>query len=64
MIIAAERNRENRGPLVIENIDKIAIAVVMKILSVIDLNYKYNWLISNFDIDIAGDLGLDGIKKY
>ncbi len=50
--------------LVLENVNKTAIAEVAKVSNVIDLGSKYSWAISNTDINIAGDLGLTGIKKY
>ena len=64
MIVLAERGRENRGLLVIENANKTAMAEVVKISSVIDLGNKYSWAISNTDIYSAWDLRLTGIKKY
>ncbi len=47
-----------------ENVDKTAIAEVTKVLSAIDLGSKHSWAINNTDMDIAGNLGLTGIKKY
>ena len=47
-----------------ENINKIALIEVVKILSLINLDGKYMWVISNVKIDAARDLGLIGIKKY
>ena len=64
MIVAAEKGRENGELLIIENIDKIAMAEIMKISSVIEFGNKYSWTISNADIDAAGDSKLTDIKKY
>lgn len=47
-----------------ENIDKISIAKVAKVLNVINLSSKYSWAISNIDINITRDLELTDIKKY
>ena len=41
VIIATEKNRENRGLLAMENVDKTAIPVA-KVLSAIDFDNKYN----------------------
>ena len=64
MIVVVEKNRENKKLLVIENVDKTVIPKVAKVLSVINLENKRSWVISNIDIDIAGDLKLICIKKY
>lgn len=39
-------------------------AEIVKILSVINLNGKYSWAISNGDVDTAKNLYLTNIKKY
>ena len=39
-------------------------AEVVKVLSAIDLESKYSWVISNIDMDTTGDLGIISIKKY
>lgn len=64
IIVVAENSLENKELLVIENVNKITIAKVIKVSSIIDLESKYSWIISNANIDIAKDLGLIGIKKY
>lgn len=64
IIAAAKKCGKNRGLLAIENANKIVIAKVAKILSVINFDNKYNWAINNANIDIAEDLKLTGIKKY
>lgn len=64
MIAIAKRGRKNRGLLALENIDKSAIAEVVKLSSIIDLGNIYNWAISNANIDTARDLRLTDIKKY
>lgn len=50
--------------MIIENTNKIAIAKVAKVSNAIDLGNKYNWIISNTNIDEARNLKLIGIKKY
>ena len=64
MIAVAKKIRENKELLAMENADKTAIAEITKVLSIIDLGSKYNCVISNADIDAAGNLGLIDIKKY
>lgn len=64
MIILAQKSRNNERQLIIENINKIAIVEVAKVLSIINLNNKYNWVITNSDIDATRDPKLTGIKKY
>ena len=64
LIAVAEKDRENRKSLVMENVDKITMAEVVKVSNAIDLGNKYSWIISNGDIDVAGDLKLTDIKKY
>ena len=46
------------------NADKIVQTEVAKTLSLIDLDGKYMWAMSNVDIDTTRDLGLTGIKKH
>lgn len=50
--------------MVIENVDKIAITEVTKVLSANNLSSEYNWMISNIDIDTARVQGLTSFKKY
>lgn len=59
-----EKDRENVGSLAIENVDKIVMAKTAKMLSTIDFNNMYNWVINNADIDVVKNLKLTGIKKY
>lgn len=42
MIISAEKCRNNEKLLAIKNINKIGMAEVIKVLSAINLNSKYN----------------------
>lgn len=64
VIVIAEKGRENKELLAIENIDKIAIAEVAKVSNAIDLTSKHNQAISNANIDVAKDLKLISIKQY
>ena len=60
----AKKGRENKKLLEIENVNKIAMAEVVEVLSAINFGSKYSGAISNIDIDVARNLGLIGIKKY
>ncbi len=62
MIVVAEKGLENKELLVIENINKIAMAEVTKVSSTIDLRNKYSWIISNIDINVAKNLRRISIK--
>lgn len=64
VIILAKKSKDHKGLLAIENIDKITIAEIAKVLNTIDLHGKYNWAISNGDINAAEDLRLTNIKNY
>ena len=46
-----------------KNTDKIALVEVKRTSSLINLDSKYIWAISNADNDVTRDLGLTGIKK-
>ena len=63
-VVISQKAWEKEGQLVIKNVDKIAQTEVMRTSSLIDLDGKYMWAMSNVDIDTARDLGLTGIKKY
>lgn len=64
MIAVAKRDKENKKPLIIENINKSVIIKVTKVSNTIDFDNKYSWVISNMDIDTIRDLKLTDIKKY
>lgn len=64
MIILAEKGKNNKKLLTIENMNKTAMAECEKIWSAINLEGEYNWAISNSDIDIAENWGQINIKKY
>lgn len=64
MIISAEKSRDNKGLLTIENVNKTAMAEVAKVSSAIDYDGKYSWAISNGDMDTTENLRLTSIKKY
>lgn len=61
-VIILEKTRQKEEQLLIENVIKRA--EVAKMLSLIDLDSKYMWAISNVDIDTTRNLGLTGVKKY
>ena len=63
VIVVIKRGKKNRRPLIIGNVYKTIIAKVTKVLSTINLGNKYNWAISNANIDITGDLRLININK-
>ena len=64
VIAVAEKGRENKKLLAMENTNKTAIAKVAKVLSAINFGNKHSWAINNADIDVAKNLRLIGIKKY
>ena len=45
-------------------IDTIALVKVAQVLSLVDLTKRYNWAMSDANLDIAKKLELTGIKKY
>lgn len=54
IIAAAKKSKKNKKQLAIKNLlDKTTKAEVAKVLSIIDLNNKYNWEINNAHIDVA-----------
>lgn len=55
VIILTKKSRNNERLLIIENIDKIAIAKVGKVLNTINLVSKHSFAISNGDMDIVED---------
>ncbi len=62
-VIISEKAREEE--MLSEGIaDKIAPAEVARVLSPVDLAGRYNWAMSNVDLDAVKELGLTGIKKY
>ena len=63
-VIISKRALEKEGQLVVKNADKIVLAKVRRTSSLMDLDGKYIWAISNVDIDAARDLGLTGMKKH
>ena len=44
--------------------DTTAPAEMARVSSLVDLADRYNWVISNADLDIIKELGLTSIKKY
>lgn len=64
VIAAIERNKENNEQLKMKNVCKTVIAKFAQVSNIIDLNSKYNWLISNTNMDTVEDLRLTDIKKY
>ena len=64
IIAIAEKDRENKKLWTIENVDKIAMVEVTKLLSAIDFGSKYSYAMNNTDIDVAKNLKLIDIKKY
>lgn len=64
VIIVAEKSGKNKELLAIENVNKIVMAEIGKVLCVIDFRKKHSWTISHIDINIARNLELIDIKKY
>ena len=62
-VIISEKAREEK--MQSESIaDMTALAKVAWVSSFVDLAERYNWAMSNADLDTAKKLGLTGIKKY
>ncbi len=62
-VIISEKAREDK--MLSESIaDTIAPAEVPRVSSPVDLVGRYNWAMSDVDLDAAKELGLTGIKKY
>ncbi len=62
-VIISEKAREEE--MLSEGIaDKTVPAEVARVSSLVDLAGRYNWAMSNADMDAAKELGLTGIKKY
>ncbi len=62
-VIISEKAREEK--MLPESItDTTAPAEVARVLTPVDLARRYNWAMSNADLDVAKELGLTGIKKY
>ncbi len=63
-VIILEKAREEEM-LSLEGIaDTTAPAEVTRVSSLVDLTGRYNWAMSDADLDAAKELGLTGIKKY
>ena len=62
-VIILEKAREEK--MLLESIANItALAEVTRVSSPVDLAGRYNWVMSNADLDAAKELGLTDIKKY
>ncbi len=62
-VIISEKVREDK--MLPENIsDTTALAEVAWVSSPVDLTGRYNWAMSDADLDTAKELGLTSIKKY
>ncbi len=62
-MIILEKVKEEE--ILLENIaDMTASAEIAWVSSLVDLTGRYNWVMSNPDLDVAKKLGLTGIKKY
>ena len=64
IIAVIERGGKNKELLAIKNTDKTAMTEVAKMSNAINFGSKYNWVISNTNIDVARNLKLINIKKY
>lgn len=64
IIIFTKKSRNNKRLLAIKNKDKTLMVKVIKFISTINLDNKYNSAINNSYIDIARDLILIDIKNY
>ncbi len=62
-VIISEKAREEE--ILQESIaDTTVLAEVARVSSLVDLAWRYNWAMSDADLDAANELGLIGIKKY
>ncbi len=62
-VIISEKAREDE--MLSESItDTTAPAEVARVSSLVDLVGRYNWVMSNVDLNTAKELGLTSIKKY
>ncbi len=62
-VIILEKAREDK--MLSESIaDTIVPAELARVSSHVDLVGRYNWAMSDADLDAAKELGLTGIKKY
>ena len=62
-LIISEKVREEK--MLLEGIENTtAPAEVALVSSLVDLTGRYNWAMSDADLDIAKKLGLISIKKY
>ena len=60
-MVSSKKAREKKEQLVVRNADKIAQSKITRTSSLMDLNGKYMWAMSNVNINAARDLGLTGI---
>ncbi len=63
-VIISEKAREEEILSLKGIADTTALAEVAWVSSPVDLAGRYNWAMSNADLDIAKELGLTSIKKY
>lgn len=62
-IIILEKARE-KEKLSEDTANTTALVEVAKALSIIDLAWRYKWVISNTNMDAVKELELTGVKKY
>ncbi len=62
MIILEKIREERMLPKGIADIN--ALVEVARVSSLVDLDKRYNWAMSNADLDVAKELRLTGVKKY
>lgn len=63
VIAAVEKHKENQRPLA-KKVNKVMMAEVTRVLTAIDIDTKYKWVISNTDMNATRDLKLTSVKKY
>ncbi len=62
-VIISEKAREEE--MLSEGIvDTTALAEVARVSNPVDLAKRYNWAMSNANLDVAKEQGLTSIKKY
>lgn len=63
-MIIWEKGREKEEEFVEGNTDIIALTKIVKMSSIVNLNSRYIWAISNVNINATKNLELINIKKY
>ena len=63
-VVISKKAWVKKRRLEMRNADKMALVEVVRTTSLMDLDGKYMWTMSNIDIDAVRDLGLTNIIKH